>query len=341
MKKRGGNKLVYQVTQALKKIEYAGVSKKAMRDRGMQTGIHSHTQMRHALSACINFIKWAREEKGLSDLFHLKRSHYRDYIEHMKSTGVSIGHVINIETNLRLLAKGMDAISKEKGMKPRDWIPKTRLIRASEREKPVDRSCTKEELGKIRERLSENARIAADLQCAFGLRLREVAKSRVAHIQERDGKLYWVATKERNALNTAIGVTKAGRPREVPCHPDFEARVREIIAGKKETDYLSPLRYNSLKSEYWRKGLDGSHSFRHTYARNMLRLELRAKGIEHEGRRMIERMLQNRVAGHRRDYGITKDERTIYEKVIEAMDKVHEYLGHGSGRIDLAEVYLS
>lgn len=341
MKKRGGNKLVYQVTQALKKIEYAGVSKKAMRDRGMQTGIHSHTQMRHALSACINFIKWAREEKGLSDLFHLKRSHYRDYIEHMKSSGVSIGHVINIETNLRLLAKGMDVISKEKGMKPRDWVPKIRMIDTGSREKPVDRSYSDEDVQKIRELLSPNAQIVADLQLAFGLRLREVAKSRVAHVREINGKLYWVAINDRDAINTSVGVTKAGRPREVPCHPAYEARVREIIAGKKETDYLCPLRYNSIKAEYWRKGLGGSHSLRHTYARNMLRLELRARGIEHEGRRMIERMLQNRAAGHRRDYGITKDERPIYEKVIEAMDMVHGYLGHGSGRIDLAEVYLS
>lgn len=341
MKKRGGNKLKYQVTQALKKIYVTGISKKAIRDRGLQTGIHSHTQMRHALSVGQNFVKWARTERGITDLFQLKRSHYRDYIEHMKSTGVSTGHLINIETNLRLLSKGMDVISKEKNMKPRDWVPKTRLIHSSEREKPVDRSHSHEELEKIRERLSPNAKIAADIQCAFGLRLREIAKSRVAHIQEKNGKLYWVAVKEKTALNTAHGVTKAGRPREVPCHPAYEARVREIIAGKKAADYISPIKYNSLKSEYSRKQVDGSHSFRHTYAREMLRQELEARGIEKEGREILRRMLESRAAGYRRDYGITKDERTIYEKVIEAMDKVHEYLGHGSGRIDLAEVYLS
>lgn len=113
---RGGNKLKYQVEKALKKINYIGVSKKALRDSKVPTGIHSATQIKHALSVSQNFAEWAKEQ-GIKDLFQLKRSHYRDYMTYMQSKEVSNGHLVNIETNLRLLAKGMDKISEEKGLK--------------------------------------------------------------------------------------------------------------------------------------------------------------------------------------------------------------------------------
>src|SRR5690606_8485387 len=75
--RRGGNKLKYQVEKALKMINYIGQSKKTFRDLGRETGIHSITQMRHALSVGQNFAQWLRKVKGVKDLFQLKRSHYR------------------------------------------------------------------------------------------------------------------------------------------------------------------------------------------------------------------------------------------------------------------------
>lgn len=337
--KRGGNRLVYQVEQAVKKINYIGISKKALRDQKAETGIHSTTQIKHVLSVGQNFGKWAKEQ-GVNDLFQLKRSHYRDYISHMQTTGVTNGHLINLETNLRLLQKGMQKVSAEKGFQGREWIPKTRLIDTASREKPIDRSYTVEEIKEVREKLSENAKVGADLQEAFGLRLREAAHTRVAHIIEKDGKLVWKASEVKGALNTATGVTKAGRGRETPCRPEYEARVRELIQGKETDQFVSKVKYNTLKSAYNRAGLKGSHSFRHTYAREMLKNELQQRGIETEGREVIQRMLENRAAGYRKDHTITKDERPLYREVVQVMDKVQEYLGHGEGRIDLAEVYL-
>lgn len=301
---RGGNKLKYQVEKALKSINLIGVSKKALRDAKMETGIHSTNQMKEALSVSQNFAKWVREQ-GISDLFQLKRAHYRDYIAHMQSTKVSNGHLINIETNLRLLSKGMDKISAEKGLRARDWVPKTRLIDPKDREKPVDRSYSAKEIESLREKLSTNAKIGADLQQAFGLRLREAANTKVAHIVEKDGKLYWEANSKKNTLNTAVGVTKAGRGRITPCRPEYEASIRELIQGKEQNEYICPIKYNSLKSAYNRAGIEGSHSFRHTYAREMLMKELVSRGIEREGRSMIHRMLENHELGYRKDHLVT------------------------------------
>lgn len=340
--KRGGNKLKYQVEKALKMINYIGQSKKTFRDLGRETGIHSITQMRHALSVGQNFAQWLRKVKGVKDLFQLKRSHYREYVAHLRDSGVTKGHLINVETNLRLLAKGMDKISEEKGMRKRDWVPKQRMIDPKEREKPVDRSYSDEELQAFREKLSEGAKVGFDLQCAFGLRLREAANTKVAHIVERDGRLFWIAVGDKTAINTAQGVTKAGRGREAPCRPEYEDRIRELIQGKRADEYVCPVRYNTLKSAYFRVGLKGSHTMRHTYAREMLWRELQSRGIdERQGKEMLRRIQKNREAGRRKDYGVTRQERPLYQQVVQAIDTVHSYLGHGQGRIDLFEVYMA
>lgn len=338
-KKRGGNRLKYQVEQCINKINMIGISKKSLRDANIETGIHSISQVKHVLSVSQNFADWARE-KGLKDLFQLKRSHYREYLDYKKAEGVSNGHLINIETNLRLLQKGMNRISEEKGFPQRNWIPKTRLIDTNSREKPQNRSHTEKEIEGYLNKLSTNVRVGADLQAAFGLRLREAANTKVAHIQEKDGRLFWVASTDKEVLNTAQGVTKAGRGREALCRPEYEQRVRELLQGKEEGQYVVPVRYNTLKSGYNRAGVKGSHVFRHTYAREMLRSELQSLGIEQEGRRMLQRMLENRDVGYRKDHLVTQEERFLYGKVSRAMDTIQEYLGHGDGRMDLAEVYL-
>lgn len=339
MRKRGGNKLKYQIEQALKKINFIGISKKELRDLKKETGIHSINQMKEALSVSQNFGKWL-QKKGIKDLYQLKRAQYRDYISYMQKKGVSMGHLINIETNLRLLDKGMNRISEEKGMKHRDWVPKTRLIDPKDREKPVDRSYSAKEIESLREKLSTNAKIGADLQQAFGLRLREAANTKVAHIVEKDGKLYWEADSKKHVLNTAVGVTKAGRGRITPCRPEYEARIRELIQGKKQADFVCQIKYNSLKSAYNRAGIKGSHSFRHTYAREMLTQELRKRGIEKEGRDMINKMLENHENGYRKDHLVTRNERPLYREVNEIIDKIHAHLGHGEGRIDLCAIYM-
>lgn len=338
-KARGGNRLKYQVEKAIKKINYIGISKKTLRDTGEKTGIHSTNQIEHVLSISQNFVKWVKEQ-GIKDLFQLKRAHYRNYIAHMKDSGVSNGHLINIETNLRLLAKGMNKVSEEKGLKIRDWVPKTRLIDVNSREKPVDRSYSQKEIESFREKLSFNAKVGADLQQAFGLRLREAANTKVAYIVEKDGRLYWRAVSGKQALNTAVGVTKAGRGRIAPCRPEYEQRVRDLIQGKEKWEYVVPVRYNTLKSAYNRAGIEGSHAFRHTYSPEMLTRELQSRGIEKEGRSMIQRMLENHEKGYRKDYLVTKDERHLYREVNQAIDKIHAHLGHGKGRIDLCAVYM-
>lgn len=68
--------------------------------------------------------------------------------------------------------------------------------------------------------------------------------------------------------------------------------------------------------------------------------EFEKRGIAVEGRQMLQRMLENREKGFRKDHLVKSDERALYKKVNQVMDLVHGYLGHGRGRIDLCEVYM-
>ena len=337
--RRGGNRLKYQVEQAIKEVNYIGQSKREARSEG-NSGIHSTTQVQHVLSVSQNFVQWAKDQHGVSDLYQLKRAHYREYIEHMKKTDVSNGHLINIETNLRLLGKGMAAVAAARGWRERDWIPKTRLIEVASREKPTNRALSEEKLTSLQSVANTSFHEGMNLGMAFGLRLREVANTTAAHIVEKNGTLYWNAVADRNALNTAVGVTKGGRPRETPVNPSYEAVIREMINGKAPDEKICSVAYNTLKSAYTRYNVGGSHTFRHTYARDMLMLELRRRGIAVEGRKMLKRMLENREKGVRKDHLVTREERALYKQVNEVVDVIHGYLGHGKGRIDLCEVYM-
>lgn len=337
--------MVNQVDQALKAINAVGKSKKEFREKGIKA-IHSVNQVKEAYSVSVNFVKWVREEKGVKDIYQLKRAHYREYIAFKANQGVTNGHLQNIETNLRLLSEGMKKVSEQRGMRVRDWVPKERIVHHSEREQARDRSYTREEVQKIREYLPESSKDALDLQNAFGLRLREVSNMRVAHIVERENKLYFVAVADKNTLNAAQGVTKAGRPREAPCRPEYEKRVREIIKGRTSQEYVAP-RYNTLKSAYERaakragiQNYTGSHGFRHSYARAELMAKLEARGIAAEGKEMLERMVANYEQGLRKDAGVSKEERELYKEVNDIVDRVHAALGHGKGRMDLVVVYM-
>jgi len=87
MSKRGGNRLKYQVEKSLNSINHSGHSKRGFRDQGTLTGIHSYKQMEHSLSVSQNFAEWAKDQ-GIKDLFQLKRAHYRNYLDHMRTKGV-------------------------------------------------------------------------------------------------------------------------------------------------------------------------------------------------------------------------------------------------------------
>src|SRR5699024_9267283 len=80
---------------------------------------------------------------------------------------------------------------------------------------------------------------------------------------------------------------------------------------------------------------NGTHGLRHTYARNEVD---RLMSIEEK--RMFDRCINHYIEGKKFDYGIKDYERGIYNSMKKKMDEVHQSLGHGKNRFDLAVRYM-
>jgi integrase len=341
MARRGRTGVKYEVDRALKEINHIGKSKRDARDKGDRGNIHSYKQLEHDYSNAMEYGKWLRSSRG-KGLYQANKTDYRDYIAH-KSETCSKGHVINIETSLRHLSKGMNKVSDKHGRKHREWVPKQREVSSRDREKPTDRSYTPREVERIRERLpsSGKTRDSLDMQNAFGMRLDEVSRATTNNFETRDG---------RTCLKIKDGdkIAKGGRGRTTPCRPEYEKQVREIIArngGEGSGQYVGA-KYETAKSAYRTAAekaevnYNGSHGFRHSYARAELDRRLEESGIAENGREVIDIMLENKDNGIRKDIGFAPEEKELYKEVNSIIDKVHETLGHGKGRIDLVAVYM-
>lgn len=338
-RRRGRVNLKYQMTQAITEINKIGESKRESKKKG-EHGIHSYNQIKESLSVSANFIHWAKEQ-GVRNLYHLTQAHYIGYIE-FKRGDVSNGHLMNIETGLGHLQKGMNAISEKLGKKPVVWIAEKRLV--TEREKPVDRSYTHDEIKRLMENMSPRVAKAAELSYRLGLRAREVVNLRTEHIQKNKDGNFEVCFKSENAK----GLTKGARPRITPIPSDMQGEIQKLIDGKKPHERIIGLTATStLRSGLSRASLranieaNGWHGFRHTYSRDRLNELLGDKGILQEGHRMLQRVFDNRDRGRKTDYGMIKiEDKQIYRELKACMDQVHEEIGHGKDRWDLAEIYM-
>ncbi|MFD2446698.1 integrase [Bacillus sp. CGMCC 1.16607] len=340
MTRRGKVGVTYEVDQALKKINRIGQGKRDSKAQGDKGNIHSLKQNNHDYKNCNEYGKWLRSERG-KGLYQANKTDYKDYIDYKASTGVSKGHLINIETSLRHLSKGMNKVSESRGKASKEWLPRERVISSNEREKPQDRSYSPREVQSIRDNLPSGSKVHGNftVQNAFGLRLEESAKARVSNFETRGNTTYFVAS-------VGNKITKGARPRETPCRPEYENQVRALISGRSSDSYVGA-KYNTARDAYRSaaaKGgvssYNGSHGYRHSYARAQLNDRLDQKGIGHSGRQVIDRMVANYEAGNRKDTGFTKDEKALYNQVNAVIDSIHADLGHGKGRIDLVAVYM-
>lgn len=342
MTRRGRTGVKYEVDTALKAINRIGSGKRATRNKGDHGNIHSYTQNEKDYAHCMDYGKWLRSTRN-KGLYQTNRGDYRDYIAHKSST-CGKGELTNIETSLRHLSKGMNKVSDERGKARREWIPKTRIISSKEKDKPYDRSYTTSEASRIREQLptTGKTRDTHDLQNAFGLRLKEASKARASNFETRGDTTYFVAHQGNK-------ITKGGRPRETPCRPEYERQVREIITrngGRSSSNYVGA-KYNTARDAYRTaaakagvRNFNGSHGYRHTYARAELERRLAERGLAGKGREVIDRMLANYDNGIRKDTGFAPHEKSLYRVVNRVIDQVHESLGHGPGRLDLVAVYM-
>lgn len=339
MARRKAN-LVYQAETAIKMINFIGESKRGFRANN-QHGLHSYKQVRETISVVMNFVKWLKERK-VKSIYKLTEEDYIEYIKFKKDEGVLNGHLINIETALRHLDKGMNKVSESLDRKPVIWIPKTRMISSVKREDPRDRSYTNEEIQTILLHCSKNVQLGILLALNLGLRAKEVIYLKVDHV---DLARFEIVFTEQSAK----GVTKGGRYRIIPIPPSFIEILASLVKDKNEDDYVLGLKNQSslrdgLSRACRKAGLvsKGMHGFRHTYSRNRIHNLFIEKRIEEPGYKMLRRIFNNLSANRKADYGILSEkDKSLYKLVKNCIDIVHSELGHGRDRWDLAKVYMS
>lgn len=341
---RGKSSIVHQVKVAIDEIDRIGKSKKTLRLQGKH-GIHSLNQKKESLSAAQNFVKWVRKEFKINSLYKLKQEHYTAYLSYLERNGRSVGHRQNVETALRHLQKGMNLRSEKFGRENHIFVPEKRVTNWRERKAPTDRSYTREEYTKILKHLPSNSRDAVMLCRELGLRVRESVGIRVEHFHKNSDGSWKLCIKK----GEGAGITKGGRFREVPIPSYFNHHLERMIQGKEKHEHLVPVKRDTVRravNEACRKsGIiqreRGTHGFRHAYARDRIQQLFTERGIIAQAPRMVERIMENRDKGRAADYGIlASKDKELFSQIRDVMDQVHEEIGHGKGRWDLANVYM-
>ncbi|NRD77378.1 site-specific integrase [Bacillus sp. BRMEA1] len=336
--------IVYQVAQALTEINFIGQSKKDAR-KNKNAGIHSIKQIKETLSAAQNFGKWVRDHFGVLSIYELKEEHYTAYMEHLKELGRSIGHQQNVETALGHLQKAMNIRSKRLGYEAAMFVPDKRITNWRELKKAEDRSYSQQEFESLLPFLSANVRDAVLLERFIGLRVREACYVLVHHFKLQPDGTY----KLKISSEEAGGITKGGRYRITPVPTHFTYEIKRLLKEKSPNDRMIPIEPSTVRKGVnracKRAGIEqegrGTHGFRHLYCRDRLSELLVAEHIEIEGKMMLERIMSNRDVGRKADYGILTDhDKEIYRKLKSIIDTIHEEIGHGEDRWDLAERYL-
>lgn len=343
MRRRGKASIVHEVKLSLKEINYIGNSKKAYREKSLK-GIHSYKQWQHTLSASQNFVKWVREEFEIKYIKDLRLLHYEAYISYLEKKNRSTGHRRNVETALRLLQEGVVLYLKKKGIESNRFVSEKRLTNWRELEKPINRSYSEDEYLQIINHLSQESKKAVKLMWSLGIRLKECANIRVEHFQQNPSSRKWMLI-----IEDGEGITKGGRYRKTPVSMEFGQELEGMLKNKDMEDKIVEIKYATIRHAVYtaclKAGISqnrrGCHGFRHSYVRNRMKFELEKASIEKEAYTVLEKIFNNRELNRPTDYGIHGERKLyIYEKVKEIMNKIHEEIGHGHNRWDLAEIYM-
>lgn len=337
--RRGRKSIVREVSESLRAIDKIGESKRAARRAG-DTGIHSTKQMSNTMSDAQNFAKWVRDEYKILSLNDVKQEHYKSYVSHLQSKGVSNGHIRNIETSLRLLEKGVQKHSERPNSHLKcseGFCPEKRLVTYQRNENAQNRAYSPSEMMQIRMHCSPEVQKSVDLMQNLGLRVRESVYVRVEHFVRDQG--VWYLNIENGA-----GITKGGRHRKIPVPREFELRLERLLQNKSPEQRVVAVASTTVrdgvnaacKKASIEQNNRGTHGFRHSYARS--RMEQLSTPAHQQ---MMARILENCESDRKADYGILKmEDKQLYQETKEVMDKIHGELGHGKDRWELAVRYL-
>lgn len=343
----GGEKMpspVGQVSYQFDLINKVGESKRAYMNHSKKHEfkhhspyIHNYKTLQKHLKESKKFVGWAQKEYGIKSIYQLEQQHHQAYIEKKEEEGLRPGSIVNIESALNSLQRGMKEAARHNNKEPVIFF-KERLYENDKR--PSDRSYSRETIEKIQESMPEEAKDASILSIELGLRPREAANIRVEHFLLEKGKVYIPdkKTAQKIGVKSAQGITKGGRHRKTNIPNHLKPRLEKMLAGKDPKSKVVGLKQSTL-SGYLNDACKGAgvksngwHGFRHTFSR-----EYFDKIATEKEKENLQKAIQNKREGYRADKGILRSElREMKEKANQVMNQ----LGHGDNRWEQIETYL-
>lgn len=315
--------IINQVNMCIREIDMIGKSKLEARRKGIK-GIHSYKTKKEVLKISKQFANWARSERGIKNLHDLTQREYIDFLDSKSHT--SLDYRRGIETHLRLLQEGLNKRAERFGKEKVQFITTQRLISPRNRSEGIsDRSMSLRDIDAIKSKVSSNVRNSIELMHRMGFRV-----SGSVSIKVKDVYL------EKGYISV---VEKGGRYREVPIPKGFEKTLARMMVGKVASDRLVPIKARTVQNAVNKASKElgiknnGTHAFRHTYARNRVK-ELMTK----EEQALFHKCLSRYEEGKNFDYGV--HDRKLYDSMKAKMDQIHAELGHGKNRFDLAIRYM-
>jgi integrase len=292
----------YQVSEAFKGIFTPGVSRHALKQRGMaEERVVGISTMRNYVSDGTAFAQWCKREYGIQRISDITPAMAEEYTQGLRDCELSGGYIGRVECAIRKL----DVAMRKRKWRDRDAEPLLPVQRDSPHsDRRPERAYTPEQAGKLIGDMRGGAKDkqvadVACLQMAAGLRVSEAAMIRGEDIDTEDC-----------AIHVEKG-TKGGRARTVqvePGHREFLANLKERAEEHRDGyvfcsrgdrgSALAKRTRTAVRCACQRTGIPnyGTHGFRKCYAQGRHR-ELLGDGEGDRGaRRAVARALgHNRV----------------------------------------------
>lgn len=346
IEKFGNDNAKYTAKNLIRQSSRIGFSKKEMKSKNPDHfGIHSKATYKKTMGEVGRFAQFVKEEFGINRLNQFRQEHAEAYLDAKEQQGLTKGSLQNVETALIHLSKAMERDEKFGELPPlmADQRRYTSLSAHQEIERKP-RAYQAEEAKEIIQRLEEKgqdtAASAAYLSMVSGLRAEEVCRIERRHFERHEDHY-----KIRIARDDPSYVTKGNRYREVRIDAEHTSRLDDLLGRLDERERVIPLESLQLakmvaavKQEYdIARPIMAMHGFRHLFARTRFQDEINHSSDHLD---VMNRILDNLFEGKRADTGFSTAEKELYEETKAAMDRVHDELGHGQNRFDLAMRYL-
>jgi len=319
--------VLYQVDTCITQIDKIGFSKKEFRENNIKA-IHSYKTKDEVRKISRQFVNFTRDKFDIKNLHELKQEHYEIFLESKNNT--SLGYQRTIETHLNLLQEGLNKYSERNGIETNTFCPGERIIKSATRGENVsNRALDIKKIENIKAESSLNTSNAVELMHGFGLRVEEATTVRVTDI-------------DFQAKSIDILFGKGGRPRTIYFENKHIEKLEEMTKGKDLNDCLVPVSKTAVSNEIKKtanqlgyKNYTGTHSFRHSYARERLDVLM-----TREEKDLFEKQIKHYKDKKPFDYAIQKDKQELYNSMKSKIDQIHHELGHGNNRFDLALRYM-